>query len=58
MKGEILVGGVNVKDIPKKELMNNISFVFQSTKLFKGSLRENIVFGKENIGEDKIAKAV
>ncbi len=57
-EGEVLVGGVNVKDIPKKELMDNISFVFQNTKLFKGSLRENIVFGKENAGEEEINKAI
>lgn len=57
-EGEVLVGGVNVKDIPKKELMENISFVFQGTKLFKGSLRENIVFGKENIGEEVVNKAI
>jgi ATP-binding cassette subfamily B protein IrtA len=56
--GEVLVGGVNVKDISKKELMDNISFVFQSTKLFKGSLRENIIFGKANVGEDEINKAI
>jgi ATP-binding cassette subfamily B protein IrtA len=57
-EGEVLVGEINVKDIPKKELMDNISFVFQSTKLFKGSLRENIVFGKENAGEKEINKAI
>lgn len=57
-EGEVLVGGINVKDIPKKELMDNISFVFQNTKLFKGSLRENIVFGKENAGEEEINKAI
>ncbi len=58
LEGEVLVGGVNVKDVSKKELMDNISFVFQSTKLFKGSLRENIVFGKENITEEEINKAI
>jgi ATP-binding cassette subfamily B protein len=57
-EGEILIGGVNVKDIPKEELMDNISFVFQSTRLFKGSLRENIVFGKENVSEEEIEKAI
>ncbi len=57
-EGEVLVGGINVKDIPKKELMDNISFVFQSAKLFKSSLRENIVFGKENAGEEEINKAI
>jgi ATP-binding cassette subfamily B protein len=57
-EGEVLVGGINVKDIPKKELMETISFVFQSTKLFKGSLKENIVFGKENVSEDEIDAAI
>lgn len=57
-EGEVLVGGINVRDIPKKELMNNISFVFQNTRLFKGSLRENIIFGKENAGEEEINKAI
>jgi ATP-binding cassette subfamily B protein IrtA len=57
-EGEVLIGGVNVKDIPKKELMEDISFVFQNTKLFKGSLRENIVFGKEDAGEAEINKVV
>jgi ATP-binding cassette subfamily B protein len=57
-EGEVLVGGVNVKDIPKKELMDTISFVFQTTKLFKGTLKENILFGKENVSEDEINKAI
>lgn len=57
-EGEVLVGGINVRDISKKELMNNVSFVFQSTKLFKGSLRENVVFGKEDIGEKEINQAI
>ena len=57
-EGEVLVGGINVKDISKKELMGNISFVFQNTKLFKESLRENIVFGKKNVTEEEIQSAV
>ncbi|HIH95613.1 TPA: ABC transporter ATP-binding protein [Methanosarcina acetivorans] len=57
-EGAVLVGGINVKDIPKKELMDNISFVFQNTRLFKGSLKENIVFGKDNVGEEELNKAI
>lgn len=57
-EGEVLVGGINIKDIPKKELMDNISFVFQNTKLFKGSIRENIIFGKENVQEGEINRAI
>ena len=57
-EGEVLLGGVNVKDIPKEQLMDNISFVFQSTKLFKGTLKENVVFGKEDVGQEEIDKAI
>ncbi|MDC7126012.1 MAG: ABC transporter ATP-binding protein, partial [Spirochaetales bacterium] len=56
--GQVLIGGKSIKDIPKKELMDKVSFVFQSTKLFKGSLRENIVFGKENVSESDIQRAI
>jgi ATP-binding cassette subfamily B protein len=57
-EGEVLVGGINVKEISKKELMDNISFVFQNTRLFKDSLRENIVFGKENVTQKEIDEAI
>ena len=57
-EGEVLVGGINVKDISKKDLMDNISFVFQNTKLFKGTLKENIVFGKKDVTVEEIRNAV
>ncbi|MDD3137957.1 MAG: ABC transporter ATP-binding protein [Lachnospiraceae bacterium] len=57
-EGEVLVGGINVKEIPKRELMDKISLVFQNTRLFKGSLRENIAFGKENVTEEEINNAI
>ena len=57
-EGEILLGGVNIRDIAREELMKNISFVFQNSHLFKGTLRENIVFGSEQAGEEEIKRAV
>ena len=39
--GEILIGGINIKDFEKEALMKKIAFVFQNSKLFKMSLREN-----------------
>lgn len=56
--GEVLVGGINVRDIPKQELMESMALVFQNTKLFKASLRENIVFGKEKVKEEAIHQAI
>ncbi|MGH0052470.1 MAG: ABC transporter ATP-binding protein, partial [Sphaerochaetaceae bacterium] len=57
-EGEVLVGGINVKNIPKETLMDTIAFVFQNTRLLKGTLRENIVFGNNTITEEAIEKAL
>ncbi len=56
--GDILIGGESIKEYPKKQLMDRISFVFQNTRLFKGTLRENIVFGKNDVTEADIERAV
>ncbi len=40
--GAVKIGGVNVKDIPKDELMNTVSYVFQDSKLLKRSILENV----------------
>ncbi|WP_243158044.1 ABC transporter ATP-binding protein [Aminipila terrae] len=55
--GEITIGGVDVKRIPIKELMNKVSFVFQNTNLFKISLFENIKFSKQNATKKQILSA-
>ena len=47
-QGSVTVGGIDVKEIDPKELMENISFVFQNTKLFKTTLLENITYGNPN----------
>lgn len=44
-KGNIKIGGINVKEISEKELMDKISFVFQDSRLLKKSLYENIEMG-------------
>ncbi|MBO0251402.1 ABC transporter ATP-binding protein, partial [Escherichia coli] len=41
--GEIFVGGINIKEYDKQTLMNKISFVFQNSRLFKMSLRVNLL---------------
>ena len=40
--GEVLVGGVNVKNIDPHVLMDKVAFVFQNTRLFKTSILENV----------------
>ena len=57
-EGEVLVGGINIKDYDKKSLMNKTAFVFQNSTLFKMSLRENLLLGNENATENEIETAL
>ncbi|MEI3163084.1 MAG: ABC transporter ATP-binding protein [Lachnospirales bacterium] len=52
--GSILIGGVNIKDIPKDELMNNIAFVFQNSKLLKMSILENVRLSKPDATREEV----
>lgn len=57
-EGEILIGGLNIKAFGKESLMQKIAFVFQNSKLFKMSLRENLLLGKENASNEEIDRAL
>ncbi len=57
-RGNVRIGGVDVRNIAKQELMKNISFVFQNTKLFKTTLRENITYGMPDASQEAIDRAV
>lgn len=56
--GEILIGGINIKDFEKKALMKKIAFVFQNSKLFKMSLRENLLIAKPDATDEEIDNAL
>ncbi len=56
--GSVKIGGVNVKDIPKEELMDTVSFVFQDSKLLKTSILENVRMAKPNASREEILKAL
>jgi len=55
--GEILVDGINIKDIKMKSLRENIGLVQQDIFLFTGTIRENILYGKPDAEDAEIAKA-
>ncbi|MCR4956487.1 MAG: ABC transporter ATP-binding protein/permease [Lachnospiraceae bacterium] len=46
-EGQILIGGVNVKDIKYEELLQNVSIIFQQAFLTRGTIFENIAMGKK-----------
>ena len=56
--GSISIGGVNVKDIEKNELMDTISFVFQDSHLIKGSILDNVRMGKPEALEEEVMAAL
>lgn len=55
--GEILVDGVNVKDMTRKGLRQNFGMVLQDSWLFHGTIRENIAYGKDNATDEEIVAA-
>lgn len=57
-EGQILIGGVNIKDYDKKSLMDKISFVFQNSKLFKMSLLDNLLIGNKDATATDIENAL
>ena len=56
--GSIKIGGADVRDIPKRELMNNVSFVFQDSKLIKASILDNVRMGKPDASKQEVIKAL
>ena len=56
--GEVLVGGVNVKNIDPHVLMDKVAFVFQNTRLFKTSILENVRAARPDASREKVLTAL
>ena len=56
--GSVRVGEADVRDIPKEELMNTISFVFQNSRLLKGSILDNVRLGRAQATEAEVLAAL
>lgn len=56
-EGEVLVDGVNVKDLKQKNLRSKIGFVPQKGLLFRGTIHSNISLGREELPLDEVQKA-
>jgi len=57
-EGQVLVGGVDVREIDSHLLMDQIAFVFQNNRLFKASILENVRASKPNATREDVLKAL
>ena len=55
--GEILIDGVNIKDMKREDVRKLFGMVLQDTWMFNGTIRENLIYGKPNASEEEIMKA-
>lgn len=55
--GELLIDGVNIKDVSQKELRSKIGFVPQKGMLFTGTIRSNIKYGNPSMSDEDMIKA-
>lgn len=56
-EGEILIDGINIKNIKKDSLRSNIAMVLQDTHLFSGTVRENIRYGRLDATDEEVIVA-
>ena len=56
--GSVSIGGVDVRDIEKQELMKRVAFVFQNTCLFKDTLLNNIKAARPDASREEVLRAV
>ncbi len=56
-KGEILIDGINIKNVTQASLRKHISIVSQDVFLFNGTVRENILYGRQDATEEEVIEA-
>ena len=56
-KGEVLIGGENIKQVSTESLYRNISIVFQDVKLFNTTIMENIRIGRQTATDEEVKEA-
>ena len=57
-EGDIFIGGTSIKEYEKEAPSQKVAFVFQMSKLFKMSLRENLLLGDPNASDEEIEQAL
>lgn len=56
--GEIRINRQNIQDISRDSLRHHIAIVLQDTVLFSGTVRDNLTYGREDISQEQLTKAV
>ena len=56
--GAIRIGGIDVREIAEKELMDTVSFVFQDSRLLKTSIYENVRMGRPDASREEVLNAL
>ena len=57
-RGCVKIGGIDVKNIKKEELMDTVSFVFQNSRLIKGTILDNVRLGKPDATREEVMNAI
>ena len=57
-EGSVMIGGLDVRDIGKDELMNTVSYVFQDSRLLKRSIADNLRIAKPDATDAELAEAL
>ncbi|MCR5640709.1 MAG: ABC transporter ATP-binding protein/permease [Lachnospiraceae bacterium] len=57
-EGSITIGGVDIRDIRESELMEQISFVFQDSRLLKRSIADNVRLAKPDASDEEVMEAL
>lgn len=57
LEGELLIDGINVKDVTMHSLRKNVGVVQQDVYLFAGTVRENILYGRPGANEKEMVEA-
>ena len=56
-KGEVYIDGINYKNMPLKWVQMNLGYVLQTPYLFRGSIRDNILYGRDDATEEDMIRA-
>ena len=56
--GSVRIGGVDVRNVDKRELMDTVSFVFQNSRLLKGSILDNVRMGRPDASDAEVRAAL